>query len=228
MTMCGCQAVFQSSELGRKKGPAEIISMLVNGMETKSRLCICMFADEIEGFRFLDPAWILNPSEGRKRSRTEGSMGRSRRFRMGGSVMLGFWEQMSQTGKEKKRIPKGLVESELNFFSRWICEVSLWGIGADRNAGAASQSFERLFSEPPLLWPVGPDSNKMLKEEASWLTSGTLLYMWRDLQFTAKDVVRRGTKTTPRCEQQGARMSPCYRGLQRRWWQWCGSPQVFN
>lgn len=125
--MCGCQAVFQSSELGRKKGPAEIISMLVNGMETKSRLCICMFADEIEGFRFLDPAWILNPSEGRGRSRIEKGLGNGRPFfeSVGG---VQRWSRCPKLVKKRKEYQRdwwrlGLA-SFLDKSAKYHCEAS--------------------------------------------------------------------------------------------------------
>jgi len=61
--------------------------------------------------------------------------------------------------------------------------VERWG-GSHRRA--TSQSFERLFSETPLLWPVERVGNKAVSEKAGWLAPGTLLYMWRALQFTGK------------------------------------------
>lgn len=63
----GSVSKHQSSELSvKKRGQhTEIISMHVNGFERMNRLCICMFADEIEGFRSLNPVWITNPHQGR-------------------------------------------------------------------------------------------------------------------------------------------------------------------
>lgn len=53
---------------------------------------------------------------------------------------------------------------------------------------AASQSFERLFSEALLLWPVERVSNKAVSERAGWLAGfrDSPLYMWRALQFAGK------------------------------------------
>ncbi|CAK6952229.1 Hypothetical predicted protein [Scomber scombrus] len=99
-----------------------------------------------------------------------------------------------------------------------IC-VERWG-GSHRQA--ASQSFERLFSEPLLLWPVGHVSNKAVSEKAGWLASGTLLYMWRALQFAGKMrrdreqkhflVVRAESSDEPVCHT----VSSCYGGQWRR------------
>lgn len=93
------------------------------------RLCICVFADEIDGFRFLCHALNYKiPTQGGERER-------GRR-----SPTLGFWvnmaqgggwgwrgvghaplsEQMSQIGKEKgKRRARGRLDSERN---SCVCE----------------------------------------------------------------------------------------------------------
>lgn len=70
--------------------------------------------------------------------------------------------------------------------------VNLQSVCAEHQGGshhqAASQSFESLFSEPLLLWPVGRVSNKAESEKAERPTgSGDFSpYMWTTLQFAAK------------------------------------------
>lgn len=51
--------------IGEKRGQQRSLACMWMGMERKSRLCICMFVDELEGLRSLSPVWITNPHQGR-------------------------------------------------------------------------------------------------------------------------------------------------------------------
>lgn len=124
-----CQGEFQST--GEKRGQQRSLACMWMGMERKRRLCICMFADELEGLRSLSPVWITNPHQGGERPWTEKSRKRQ---------TLGFWvnvvgvcdavlsEQMSQIGKEKKRRPRGQENPGLNSYlsksAKYLCGAS--------------------------------------------------------------------------------------------------------
>lgn len=88
----------------------------------------------------------------------------------------------------------------------------------DRTAELPVKVLRGCFSEPPLLWPVERVSNKAASEKAGWLASGTLLYMWRALQFAGKMrrdkehkhflAVRAESSDKPGC----CTVSSCYQG----------------
>lgn len=135
--------------------------------------------------------------------------------------MLWFQSRCPKLAKNRKEDQRdrwilGLTPIFLNLQS--IC-AERWGGSHHR---AASQSFERLFSEPLLLWPVGRVSNKAASEKAGWLASGTLLYKRRALQFAGK--MRRDkeqkhflavcaeSSDKPVCRT----VSSCYQGQRRR------------
>lgn len=110
------------------------------------------------------------------------------------------WSQSRCPKLAKKRI-----EGQRDWWILSLTPISLnlQSICVEHRGGshrqAASQSFERLFSEPLLLWPVERVSNKAVSEKAGWLAG------FRDSPlhvevFTVrwKDEERQGTKTLPR------------------------------
>ncbi len=132
------------------------------------------------------------------------------------------WSQSRCPKLAKKRI-----EGQRDWWILSLTPISLnlQSICVEHRGGsrrqAASQSFERLFSEPLLLWPAERVSNKAVSEKAGWLASGTLLYMWRALQFAGKMrrdkeqkhflAVRAESSDEPVCRT----VSSCYRGQRR-------------
>ena len=121
-------------------------------------------------------------------------------------------KQMSQIGKEKKRKDQRdwWIPSLTSIF------LNLQSIRVEHRGGshrrAASQSFERLFSEALLLWPVERVNNKAASEKAGWLASGTLLLHVEGFTVHWKDEERQGTKTLPRRpsrERRRAGVSRC-------------------
>lgn len=76
----------------------------------------------------------------------------------------------------QSRCPKLTKNRKEDQRDRWILSLTpfclnLQSICAESQGAsyhqAASQSFERLFSEPLLLWPVGRVTNKAVSEKAS-------------------------------------------------------------
>lgn len=74
----------------------------------------------------------------------------------------------------------------------------------DRTAELPVKVLRGCFSEPLLLWPVERVSNKAVSEKAGWLASGTLLYMWRALQFAGKMRRDKNTNTSSPSELRAA------------------------
>lgn len=137
---------------GEKRGQQRSLACMWMGSKRMNRLCICMFADEIEGFRSLSPVWITNPHQGRGKA-TDREEQEETDFRLLSKRGGGVWYRALKADvpnwqrKEKKR-PKGLVDPELNFYLSKSAKYPCGASGRIAPPGCQSKFWEVVFRGP--------------------------------------------------------------------------------